>query len=98
MRNVVFVNDAAGQSAVLGDGKSLPLGPGPYLPAALPASGRSGPGMRPLRAYPACMFHKWSKLAAEFGGMPRAQVYFVVHAVQAELHRLVGWAASEIIL
>lgn len=83
---------------MLSHGESLPLGPGPYLPAALPASCRSGPDPRLLRAHPACMFHKGSKLAAELVGVPGAQIYLVVQAVQAEPHRLVGGAASQIIL
>jgi hypothetical protein len=44
------------------------------------------------------MFHKWSELAAELAGVAGAQVYFVVHPVQAEPHGLVCRAASQIIL
>jgi hypothetical protein len=98
VRNVVFVNDVAGQPAVLSHGKSLPLGPGAYHPAALPASCRSGPDPRPLRAHAARVFHEGSQLTAELGSMAGAQVYLVFQAIQAELHRLVGGAASEIIL
>ena len=97
MRNVVFLNDVVWQSAMLSHGESLSLGPGTNLPAALPASCRSGPGARPLGANPACTFHKGSEQTAELGGMPGAQVHLVVHAIQAELHRLVGGTASEII-
>lgn len=98
MCNVVFVNDIAGQSAVLRDGKSLLFRPGTYFPAAFTARSRSGPSTRPLGARPACMVHKRGKQSAELHGMPGAQVYLVVHAIEAELHRLVGGTASEIIL
>ena len=95
---VVFVNDAAWQPAVLGHGESLLLSPRTYLPAALPAGCRPGPGVRPLRPHQARMFHKRSKLAAELGRMPGAQIYLVLRAVQAEPHGLVGRAASQVIL
>jgi hypothetical protein len=46
----------------------------------------------------ACMFHKWSKLAAELAGMPVAQIDLVLRAVHAKLHGLVGRAASQVVL
>src|SRR5262249_21192225 len=98
VRNVVFVNDVARQPAMFGHGESLPLGPSTYLAAPLSASCRSDPDARPLRAHQAGMIHEWSELAAELDGMPGAQVYLVVHAFHAELHSLVGGAASEVVL
>lgn len=95
---VVFVNDVARQPAMLGHGESLLLSPRTYVPAPLPARCRPGPGARPLRPHQARMFHKRSKLAAELGRMPGAQIYLVLRAIQAELHGLVGGAASQVIL
>jgi hypothetical protein len=98
VRDLEFVNDVPWQPTMFGHSKPLPLGPGTYLPAALPARCRSGPRSLPLRAHRARMFHKRSKLAPELAGMPGAQVYFVLVPVQAEPHGLVGRAASQVIL
>jgi hypothetical protein len=97
MRKVVFVNDIARQPAMVSHGESLPLSPGAYLAASLPARCRPGSGARP-RKQQARMLDKRCKLAAELGRMPRAQIYLVEHPVQAEPHGLVGRAASQVIL
>jgi hypothetical protein len=70
VRDLKFVNDIPGQPTVFGHSEPLPLSPGTYLPAVLPARRRSGPRPLPLRARQACMFHKRSKLAPELTGMP----------------------------
>jgi len=83
---------------MFGDGVALPLGPRTYLAAPLPARCSPGPGPRPLRVNHAGMLDKWSKQAAELGGMPDAQIDLVVHAVHAKLHGLVGRAPSQVVL
>lgn len=79
-------------------GETLPLGPGTNLAAPLAAGRRSCPGARPLLEHHACMFHKWSKQAAELAGMPGAQIDLVLPAVHAKFHGLVGRAASQVVL
>ena len=74
VRDLKFVNDIGGQPAMFGHSEPLPLGPGTYLPAALPARGCPGPGPLPPSAHQARMFYKLSKLAPELAGMPGAQV------------------------
>jgi len=95
---VVFVNDVGWQSTVFGYGESLPFGPGTDLAAPFPARRRSSPRTRPLRLRRTCMLHERSKLAAQLGGMPVAQIDLVVRAVHAKLHGLVGRAASQVVL
>jgi hypothetical protein len=94
----VFLNDVRRQTAVFGHREALPFGPGTNLAAPLPARRRSCPGVRPLLEHDACMFHKWSKQAAELVGMPGAQIELVLPAVHAKLHGLVGRAASQVVL
>jgi hypothetical protein len=95
---VVLANDVGWQAAMFGYGESLPFGPGTYLAAPFPACCRSSPRSRPLRLRRTGVLHKRSKLAAELGGMPVAQIDLVLCAVHAKLHGLVGWAASQVVL
>ena len=83
---------------MFGHGEPLPFGPGTNLAAPLPARCRSCPRARPLQVHHTCMFHKWSKLAAELSGVPRTQIDLILRAVHAELHGLVGRAASQVVL
>ena len=94
----VFLNDVRRQAAMFGHREPLPFGPGTNLAAPLPARRRSCPGARPLLEHHARMFHKGSKQAAELAGMPRTQIDLILRAVHAELHGLVGRAASQVVL
>jgi hypothetical protein len=98
VRDVVLLNDVAGQPAALANGEAVIVGPGANLLASLSASsGGSDPAARPLRGNQPGTVHIGSKLAAEVGGVPGSQVYLVAPAVYPELHRLVGWAAGQVI-
>lgn len=46
------------------------------------------------RADEACVLEKTRDLAAKLGSMPGVEVNLVSAAIDAEPHRLVGWAAS----
>jgi hypothetical protein len=97
VRDVVFVNDVAGQAAALSNGESVLVSPGTNLLASRSTSCRPDPAPRPLGGNEPGTFHKGSKLAAEVGGMPGRQVYLVAPAGHAEPHCLVGWATGQVI-
>jgi hypothetical protein len=97
LRRLVLLDNAAGQSSVIGDGEAVLLRPGADLAAALPAGCRPdraahlpGPG-RPG------VLHEAAQLPAQLSGMPRVEVDRVRPAVYAEFDGLVGGAPGQVV-
>jgi hypothetical protein len=45
-----------------------------------------------------CPLEETCELLAKVGSMPRVEINLVGAAIDAELHRLIGWAASQVVL